>query len=450
MEDDGPHALSTITEVDTPATSRLNATDLTCAGNDIRNTSATKNITENEIMTFLYNHFPNFKDYVKSNESASLLSTATVDENFDITQRASIILGEKLEKILGGNDTEMLEYRRNNNEKPAQTNERAINNDEQNMSYSKFPTHSEYIQSDHMVDTKPTDGLQLSDLSEPTDSTLPDIVSELKSRNIFVGPLRDRAALFEQLEGTQLVKFIQNATTDGLSASLENDLKTIGFNWVTTMMKKTKAAAQLSTSSESSDQNEKHRSPLKLRSQLSNGHDNNGNVEKCDSNSFIDRNIAVPIRPTESSRTTEQTEPDIHCKPTNLKDFLARELLKHSSMSSMSSDSSLGSIFLKSFLGRSGSVSDERQSTPQQREKDKHRTSTPVQHVSGNGKSISSSNSRSSVVGISGEQKDDAGNSNDLTPKFFSGESNLSSVGLSSIDSGGTMSSDDQNKKVLK
>lgn len=448
MEDDGPHELSTITEVDTPATSRLNATDLTCAGNDIRNTSATKKITENEIMTFLYSHFPNFKDYVKSNESASLLSTATVDENFDITQRASIILGEKLEKILGGNDTDMLEYRAYNNENPAKSNEKAVNN--QNMSYSKFPTHSEYMQSDHMVDTNPIDPLQLSDLSEPTDSTLPDIVSELKSRNIFVGPLRDRTALFEQLDGTEFIKFIQNAATDSLSESLENDLKKMGLNWVTTMMKKTKTAAQLSTSSESSDQNEKQRSPPKLRPQLSNGHENGGHVEKCDSNSFIDRNIAISIKPTESSRTTEQTEPDVHCKPTNLKDFLARELLKHSSTSSMSSDSSLGSIFLKSFLGRSVSLSDDQQSTPQQREKDKHRTSTPVQHVSGNGRSISSSNSRSDVASKSGEQRDDAGNSHDLTPKFFSGESNLSSVGLSSIDSAGTTSSDEQNKIVLK
>lgn len=391
---------------------------------------------------------------------------ATIDENFDVTQRASMILGEKLEKILSSeNDPGMLQYQAYNGENRGKTAAKPNESHEQNLCYSKFPTHSQYMASDHMIDTQSLDPLQLSDLSEPTDSTLPDIVSELKSRNIFVGPMRERSDMDnEYANATAINRMIQNAATDSLSESLENDLRKMGLNWVTSMMKKTKTATQLSTSSESIDQDDKsarpsyrpRSSPSKLKSVTngnSHGHGTNDKANDIanDSNSFVDKNIVVSLRPTESSRTTDKTEPDHHGMSMNLKDFLARELLKHSSSSSMSTDSSLGSIFLKSFLGRSLSASDDQPGTPKtHHEKDKHRTSTPVQQISGVARSSSTPNSRSETAGKSAEPKDnraDGVNEHDLTPRFFSGESHISSVGCS-IDS--MVSSDEQHKKTSK
>lgn len=417
-------------------------------------------MSDDEIFRFIYTNFPNFKDYINANKNGSLVS---LDENFDVTERASLILGERLETILSNeNDPEMLKYQPYNGDaqkkalKPAT---KASDSFDKNLSYSKFPTHSQYMASDHMIDT-----LQSSDLSEPTDSTLPDIVSELKSRDIFVGPMRVTSEMdTEHRNATAINRLVGNLITDSLSESLEDDMRKMGLNWVTSMMKKTENATQLSTSSESNEQDVKiarackrqRSSPSKLKSAITgdgrgNGHSNDKVINGVnDSNSFIDRNLVATLRPTESSRTTEQTEPDIHGKSMNLKDFLARELLKHSSSTSMSTDSSLGSIFLKSFLGRSFSVSDDQSGTPKnQRDKDKHRTSTPVQQISGVGRSSSTSNSRSETavkcIKQNGGQVDAVENEHDLTPKFFSGDSHISSVGCTES----ALSSDDQRRKV--
>lgn len=429
MEDDGPHELSTITEVDTPATSRLNATDLTCAGNDPKNTSATRKMSENEILAFLYNHFPNFKEYIRSNENASLLSMASADDNLEMTQRASLILGEKLETILGCGDADQLKYRAYNDEALKMPDDTAIDSGEQNLCYAKFPTHSQYMASDHMLDTQSVDPLQLSDLGESTDSTMPDIESELRKRNIIAAPFRQPSELDERANATAINRMVANVATDSLSESLENDLQKMGLNWVSSMIKKTKTATQLdSTSSESMDPNRvdksgqrshRQRSPAKLKASARDAGD-----KANDSNSFIDKNIlAASVQQADTSLATEQTDAG---QSMNLKEFLARELLKHSSTSSMSTDSSLGSLLLRSFLGRS---LDETSGTPRSREKDKHRTSTPVQQTSGLAKAGSSSTeSRSEGAEGGDERKDEAGAMN-LTPRFFSIGSNISSVG---------------------
>lgn len=438
----------------------MNATDFTCDGNETKNNS--KRANDNEILKFLYNQFPNYREYITSDKNLTQVSIGSTDDNFEITQRASLILGEKLEKLLELHQGGELKYRAFAGE-DQQLNEQEESSTKTtesipNMSYAKFPTHSQYAEG--LLDNQ---GNNQTDAGEESDTTLPDIVNELKNRNILERsfeemsgsgedlltiPIRDKA----KTRTDQTGKNVENPKSS-LSDSLERDLNRVGLNWATTMLKKTNenATSTSTSSTESLNRNNRIRdsslrksSPKKLENKSKEKNAQLANHSSA--NSFIDKNLAMPGNATEVTTSTQQNESDICSKSINLKEFLARELLKHSSSSSLSTDTSMASIFLKSFLGQSPTTSSN--FSPQNRATDKHRTSTPVQQTSFDMKSKSSSNLKLDTAIKSSLNKNDVSASasnvafHDLAPKFFSGESHLSSVRLSTTDS--TISSSDE------
>lgn len=455
MEDELPHELSTITEVDTPGTSRLNATDATNANDTTLKSTSVKLALDN----LIYSTFPEFKEYLKSKDNVSGVSMACINDTADITTEPSAILNEKLGKILepAGSQADEFKYKPFEGERP-HIDSKHLNESEIRLSYIKFPTHSEYANAvSGLIDSQSLEDLHMSDSNGNSNSSLPDIVNELKSRKILDHSFEEaEEGKGDNLEGllianknphhkktAYLGKAVSSLTTEqlpnhdgSLSDVLENDLNNMGFAWATAEMKKTKAVGNsTSVSSDSSVQTaEKPLSPVKQR--LAKRSYQKMNQSKATNDSFVDKNIlALPNTVTiEGSVTTQQTGSELHGKSINLKDFLARELMKHSSMSS-SSDSSLASLFLQSFLGRSISPG-----TPQNRGIiDKHRTSTPVDHSS-DGVDSSKRNYRTSSI-----NKDSNKNQTD-SPTFFSNDSQISSVRMNSTDTSSSVLNEERKK----
>lgn len=428
--DELPHELSTITEVDTPATSRLNATDTNCNNDQLlKKSDSLKNMPDNEVLKFLYNQFPNFKDYIMSN---GYLSNASINDSVEVTAATSAILGDKLENLFVVDvPAEFLEYQKFSSE--TKNNEIVKIPKESQIAYKKFPSHFQYAQTaSGLLDSQSIDRADLSD-----NTSLPDVLSELKARNIidhsFEGVSSGEGSFKDLLAIPTNVKNIESKSqkktdfpSDSVSQNLEHDLNSVGLKWATTILRKSK---EISTSSSSissnhegrSERSLQRRSPKKISNSLKNSGNKSFNDEK-------NENIA-----DNTSVRTEETQ----MKSMNLKEFLARELLKHSSMSSSSPDSSLASIFLKSFLEPSKDCASKSETSPN-RGTDKHRTSTPVQN-SNESKVDSKINSsiKSSTVRRNLSENETSlpiTATNDLS-KFFSGGSHLSSVRSNSTDS---------------
>lgn len=448
IEDEVLHELSTITEVDTPATSRLNATDATNLNDTTLKNSFVKLAPENDVLKLLYIAFPNFKDYIKSNSSASQLSMVTVNESGDATVEPSMNLDEKLGKLLepSGSHVDQFKYKtfEGEDQRP-QIDSKLLDESAVHMSYAKFPTHSEYAKSvSGLLDSQSIDDI------ENTNSSLPDIVNELKNRKILEHSFEEAEdSTGGNLEDLLLIrsapKYNSCLTTQtknqdmSLSDVLENDLNSMGLSWVSAELKKSKAiASSTSVSSDSGAEktlqstNKHTLSPVKPKSAKRNYQ--KMNQSKITNDSFVDKNIiATNTGIIEATVTTQPTDSEAIAKSINLKEFLARELLKHSSMSS--SDSSLTSMFLKSYLGQSTVLSE----TPN-RGIDKHRTSTPVDHSSEGKESSGKKIGRTSTTKHTQNNKTDS-------PTFFSNDSReLSSVRMSTTNSTSSVLSGDRQK----
>lgn len=439
IEDEIPHELSTITEVDTPATSRLTATDVNCNNNQLLMKNETlKNIPDNEVLKFLYNQFPNFKDYIMRNVQ---LSNVSINDSVDLTAATSAILGDKLENLFDVEvPAEFLKYQKFCSENE---NNETVKPKELEIAYTKFPSHSEYAQTaSGLLDSQSIDRADLSD-----DTSLPDVLSELKARNIIdhsfeeassgEGSFKDLLKVPKNLKKFDLTHKKADPPSDSLSENLEHDLNSIGLKWATNILRKSK---EISTSSSSISSNHEDRSQRSLQrhspKKISKILKKSGNKSfKDEKNENIANNISV---------RTEETQ----MKSMNLKDFLARELLKHSSMSSSSTDSSLASIFLKSFLEPSKDLSKMSETSPN-RGTDKQRTSTPVQNSNeSKGDSKLNLSIKFSTVRQNRSENETSlpiAAANDLS-KFFSGGSHLSSVRSTSTDST-TASSDERHSK---
>lgn len=450
MEDELPHELSTITEVDTPATSRLNATDAN--DNTLKNSSMSQ-APDNNVLKLLYNAFPNFKDYVKSNPNLSHTSMASLNES-DATTGASAVLDEKIARLLQtySSQADELNYKKFDGEDQRPQNDKILEDSALRMSYCKFPSHSDYAKSvPGLLDSQSLDQMQLSDANDHSLSSLPDIVHELKNRKILEhsfeeaeGKETDDLDDLLLIQGNQ--KTVSAQTTEdrnqdeSLSEELEHDLNSMGLSWVTAEMKKSKAiSTSTSVSSDTSNHTDRSRrssakqlSPLKPKTAKR----KYAKIDqtKATNDSFVDKHLVMPSNSNEHGTvTTQPTDEDPQVRSVNLKEFLARELLKHSSMSS-SSDSSLASMFLKSFLGHSSNG--RLPETPQNRGIDKHRTSTPVDHSSDSRGEASSKrviHSSSAIEGIN------MNTNNTASPTFFDNESQLSSVHMSTTDSTPTL-----------
>lgn len=431
MEDELPHELSTITEVDTPATSRLNATDATNLNENTIKNGLGNPTPDDEALKILYNAFPNFKDYIKSNPNVTQASMASLNETDVTVTGVSAIMNEVLVKPIEtySSQAEGLKYKAFDDESQRPANDKILDESELRMSYHKFPSHSEYAQSvPGLIDSQSLDQLQISDANDNSTSSLPDIVNELKNRKILEHSFEEAEGQDGDLDDLLMIRGkearISTMTTEeNWSDVLENDLNSMGLSWVTAELKKSRAiSTSTSVSSDTSNRGD-HRSSTK---QMSPNKPKTAkrtyqamNQSKAANDSFVDPNLRMT---TDGGIVTSQpTDGDPNSKSLNLKDFLARELLKHSSISS-SSDSSLASMFVNSYLAHSSS---RLMGTPQNRALDKHRTSTPVEQSTdskNDGSSKKGFHSSSIVKGLSNETG---------SPTFFSNESQISSVHFS-------------------
>lgn len=429
MEDENAHELSTITEVDTPATSRLNATaDFTTAEQTIvpTNGDAMNETQSMTILHLLYKQFPDFHEYLRSISNIAQASETTdpsvnVDKLLNIESALSALNYQSFHKGQTHQETQV------------------SSSSTLNLAYQKFPSHAEYAREvSGLLDSQSIDQMQTS---ESSSSSLPDILMELKARNlkhsfelvpVDDSNINDIEKICQKIPSASTV---EKQGSGSLSDSLVKDLRDMGISWASSMIKKSKQAKQLSLSSTSTSSvsesaiNSNHHgskklSPLRKKS-----------PRKSSGSSFIEMKAS-------STDNVNQTNIAGDGKPVNLKDFLARELMKHSSTSS-SDDSSLASIFLKSFLGHSPSIHSvtlPALNTPTgSRNADKQRTSTPVHGETSsedrrsNGfKKLSPRFDSPSFIPTVDDTQSNAMN---LTGKMFSGESHLSSVHIGSESS---------------
>lgn len=454
MEDELPHELSTITEVDTPATSRLNATDLTNISESTLKTGSVKLMPcDAEAQKMQYNAFPTFRDFLKANPNIS--AATTVEDTIDLTIGGNTIPDDKLSKMLEphGSRADELKYKPFAGVAPENT-EQLPGPSTPHLSYMKFPTHAEYAKgTSGLLDSQSIDQMQISDINDnnSNSSSLPDIVTELKNRNILQHSFQEAAG-----DGCDDLLFIQGdhghmhsgQTTvsrkddESLSDTLEHDLNSMGLKWVTASLKKLKVmSSSTSTSTTTSDSSKsdsrklyRKQSPVKRAINKRTYHNMN------DGDSFVDKNLVV-AKPSSTDRSIGRAQTSTSeglGKQINLKEFMARELLKHSSVSS-SSDSSLASMFLKSFLGQSNEPG-----TPSNNNNNgletKHRTSTPIESKDG---SNSKGGIRSSSSPMDNSKKDPTSRT-----QFFPNDSQqLSSVRFSSTSTSTSTSATSDGQK---
>ncbi|XP_055640632.1 uncharacterized protein LOC129778024 [Toxorhynchites rutilus septentrionalis] len=246
-------------------------------------------------------------------------------------------------------------------------------------------------------------------------ASLPDVVAELKRRNIIdksfeslddsnrstpnsleitaVPPVRKSP--MKKKHTKKANDMTTNRTSSEVTESLERDLNTLGLRWASSMLKKNQELQLLQDHSSSSS--------LSLADDI--------------------RRAAAAGRKQKSNTTGDLDESQPHAgKPLNLKEFIARELMirTQSDLNSLTNSSSPCSVLLKSLLD----ISHINTSTPelltQTTDKNIQRTSTPVATKS------SSSASRENGGGAARDA------SITLSNGLFSGESRLSSVRMSS------------------
>lgn len=367
---DKVHELSTIIELDTPATSRINLSDHRPEQNN-----EMIEISLNTEMALKIQQFPPSQTLADDVLAATTIVNSTTVDNLKIQK----FLHHKewaSGNVSGLCDTASIEA--------AAVDDVVVPNITVPQ-FKPFATHEEYAAG--------VSGLCDSvSVAAAADSTFPDIEAELKLRKIisrsfeslkFVSSSEDEMS--NHADGSPPRPPPQKATEQTTSKhtnrqllmhssssdNLEQEMAKIGLNWASAMIKKTNDLKKLTSSSSStslgkSDQQQK----------------------SAATNSFVDANIEIPV----ANETTMNTNASSAGRPLNLNEFLNRELLKKSSATSSSSttndDSTLASQFLRSLLGSSegGTLSS---STTTTRHKgfvahvsEKHRTSTPVRHVS--------------------------------------------------------------------
>lgn len=388
------HELSTIAEVETPATSRINASinDDKSGAVDLKVTVKDfLNVTELENLE--YKQFPSPKEFnneidltnlEKSSSEASLPDVMAelkkrniITESYgyfgDVTDQPSSLESNvnSLMKLIEKTSSESPDVKEIN-DTPSYSEARILKSPKKKQAISRrgfvTPPHEDQI----LQNTSPTKIKQAATVRK---------LPQKSNKN-------------ESFSG---IGFLHSSNSDGTSNNLEDDLNKIGMNWASTMLKKThEARTQLSSSSCSPPNLEKSRRRT-LRKKTS----------------FVDPEIGK--KDEENSFVADQTTTE--GIPLNLKEFLANELLKRNNTTDpnfSSTDSSITSQFLRSLLNQTPG-----QMTPSHGSKDKivaQRTSTPV--------GLSSSSSGSKILSLNG------------TSGLFSNESRMSSVRFSPSSSG--------------
>lgn len=383
------HDLSTIIEVDTPiATSRLNSS----LNDAVKNISAEQQ-TDAKLQQLLFEISTNTRNKLKISNfpydptigNDSILSNSNTKPPMQIQlfpSHASFVDGASgmidTISILGENDPEL-------------STEPVI--------IRPFITHQQFAKETSGLCTSQSVAAALDD--DPTINSFPDVEAELRKRNLL---LHSTESVYQDLqdedkkpshEKTKPTKMPTYSTSS--SDNLEQEMQKLGITWASSMIKKGKIATALSTSSSSS-------------SSLSANQESMGKI----------KSFNPKVNATSNANATNLSDKSPG-KPLNLKEFLARELLKRSnslSSSSVHDDSTLASQFLRSLLG-SSSDNSSKMSAGLVYTSERHRTSTPVKDLR------PSTPGRPPMIPI---DETETSRSKSATYHMFSGESGLSSV----------------------
>lgn len=374
------HELSTIAEVETPATSRINASINDDKSGTVDMKTTVKNLLNiTELENLEYKQFPSPKEF---NDEIDSSSAASLPDVMAELKKRNII-------------TESYGYFGDENYQPS-TSESNVNSlmklIEKTSSESKenddTPSFSEAML---LLSPRKKQAICRRDfITPPHEEHLFENTSPTKLKKL--ATVRKTATKSNKNETLSGIGFLHSSnSSDGTSNNLEDDLNKIGMNWASTMLKKTHESKTLSSSSCSPPNLEKSRRRISKKKTLDDA--------KLEETSFV-----------ADQTTTEGV-------PLNLKEFLAKELMKRNNTTDpnfSSTDSSITSQFLRSLLNQTPG-----QMTPSHGSRDKivaQRTSTPV--------GLSSSSTGSKILSLNG------------TSGLFSNESRMSSVRFSPSSSG--------------
>lgn len=432
------HELSTIVEVDTPVQSKMNTTMNETDEERVLKRNESSVIVDEPKQVLNYDNFPEYREYIERHEN----EVTKFDENF--SRRVSNLLD--------------------------------ITSVSDNMKFKKFSSPNQELSSlvettDSSLPSNQEDRSTFKDSSSPL-ASFPDILAELKRRKIvhesFQMPLEEdlnRLSISSSIDGEEkttptVLKTMANpksprkkhqsqarvVTPDheanqvvkaktptknnpylhdpprivrensnsqsgknfsgiGIlttsSDNLENDLNEMGLNWAASMLKTNhERAANISSDSTSSSL----RNAAKAKSPRKQQHKQN---------SFVDSNFSGQTAVSQGQEKNLSSS-SLDSRPLNLREFINRELLKRTQSEGNSDESSVSQKFLKSLMLLSNPNSSNK--TPNQNDKNNHRTSTPVNTKSGSDSSPH-------------------GNSLNNTNNLFSGESRISSVRINSDNS---------------
>lgn len=233
-------------------------------------------------------------------------------------------------------------------------------------------------------------------------NSFPDVEAELRKRNLWQHSMESvYADAKDEVVETKAKPSKMPTYSTSSSDNLEQEMQKLGINWASSMIKKNKiVSTQALTTSSSSNEDE-------ILEQI--------------------KSLSPNPATANSSANASNKSPG---KPLNLKEFLARELLKRSnslsSSSSVCDDSTLASQFLRSLMGSSSDNSSKRSVAGLVYTSERHRTSTPVKDVR------PSTPGRPSMMPI---EETDTSRSKSIAYHMFSGESGLSSVRGSTVTS---------------
>lgn len=455
-----PHELSTIIEIDTPATSQLNA--------------SINNTRDSALAKLLLQKWPTFREYIREhNLDATAFdpeqssqgdidlrqlidwTTTNPDLMYKLFASQSPIADETCQPLAAAQPTtEVVSTPATNVTKHSTAND--------SLAFRQFPTHKEYadVGASGLCDSASIDREAIGN-DDDDSASLPDMELEAQKRNLIQGRFSDIPAatnqVWQEMSATRTDEMVADSQQNHSSSTdtFEEQLNKMKMTWAGTMLRKTKRLHAMTSSSSSAENFDDKRLPVAA---TVSGGDHSGQPPisgVATKDSFVDSNItnaSVAISMSGSgdgggSTLSSTSESIDNKKPLNLKEFFARELMRRthqsssmtSSLSLLDDDSTLSSNFLRSLLGTSRTTSSSLQlngadPTALGQTADKHtttqRTSTPVKVISTDSTSLSIG----AAAAAGGASSVPDGN-------LFSGESRLSSVKDNSANSSSKSSS---------
>lgn len=414
MEQEQLHELSTIVEVDTPATSRINTSI-----ND-------RHVKRPE-------QDPPLFELSAETRNALKIQNYPPASKLDADVLANSSLGGSLDRLI------QIEKFPNHNDfangtsglcdtaslyaadPVKETSETTTSDGNHSLAFRAFPTRKEFVAGvSGLCDTASIAAFQDTD-SKQDDISFPDVEAELKKRKLI-----DRSLESLHFESSGDEKVAQNTVatvpkqrpltmhSSSSSDQLENDMKAMGLPWASAMLKKNKERQTLSSTTSSSSDGVRGKTSARSVS-----------AKRVDS--FVDSKLMEPSTATDNKNDSLSLESTVkRGKPMSLKEFLMQELQKKSQSMSSSitlsdESSSAASQFMQSMQQVSEKQTTRRTSTPvRQNSTDESQPTATGGNYLFSGESALSSVRESSVNSTNG--KESSGNS---TSKDTSGDSSL-------------------------